>query len=479
MSEPINPVKKRTKRKKKVIPPRTKMPEQDALERSKNFEEVNSGYSIEQALIEADRCLQCPKPKCVEGCPVNIDIPGFIQLIKEKRFIDANHKIKETNALPAVCGRVCPQENQCEDICVLTKKFGSVCIGHLERFVADYERINSTACYMCEKLPPNGKKIAIVGSGPAGLTVAGDLIKLGFDVTIFEAFHKGGGVLIYGIPEFRLPKSIVQSEIEELVENGVKIKYNMVIGKILTIEELTNDFDSVFIGVGAGVPTMLKIPGIDLNGVFSANEFLTRVNLMTAYKFPEYGTPIGMGKIVAVFGGGNVAMDSARTALRLGAEKVIVYYRRSEKELPARIEEYHHAVEEGIEFHFLTTPTRFIGEDYNLNSLELLKCELGEPDASGRRRPVPISCSEFIEKIDTAIIAIGTKSNPIITKATKGLELNKWGYIVVDENKMTSIPGVFAGGDIVTGAATVISAMGAGRRAVKGIVSYLKEKDNK
>jgi glutamate synthase (NADPH/NADH) small chain len=465
----------------KVIKEKTPMREQDAKVRAHNFNEVALGYSEEDTLKEAERCLQCKKPFCVDGCPVNIDIRSFIALTKEKKYKEAIDKIKETNALPAVCGRVCPQESQCESKCTLGKVPGSqpVAIGRLERFVADWER--NTCDVKCEDLTANikknGFKAAIIGSGPAGLTVASELAKKGYDVTIFEAFHSSGGVLRYGIPEFRLPKAIVDNETEYVRRLGVKIQYNMVMGKIITIDELFQQgYHVVFIGVGAGTPTMLKIPGEDMNGVFSANEFLTRVNLMTGYKFPEYDTPIGMGKVVAVFGGGNVAMDSARTALRLGAEKVTIYYRRSEEELPARREEYHHAREEGVIFNFLVNPTKFVGENFQVKGVELQKCELGAPDNSGRRSPVPIACSEYVEKIDTAIIAIGTKSNPILTKATKGLKLTKYGYIEVDGNNMTSIPGVFAGGDIVTGSATVISAMGAGKTAVKAIEEYIKNK---
>lgn len=467
--------KKTTQRKpKKTIPPRTKIPEQDPILRSKNFNEVNLGYTEEMALEEANRCLQCPKPMCVQGCPVNVNIPGFIKLIREKQFIEANHLIKESNALPAVCGRVCPQENQCEGKCVLRKKFGSVCIGNLERFVADFERATG-ACYICEKDPPNHKKVAILGCGPSGLTVAGDLIKLGYDVSIFEAFHKGGGVLAYGIPEFRLPKEIVNFEIRELIENGVDIQYNKVIGKVLTIDDLRDmGYDAIFIGIGAGLPAFLRVPGENLKGVVSSNEYLTRTNLMKAYDFPNYKTPIMKGRNVIVIGGGNVAMDSARTALRLGAKTVTIAYRRSMEELPARVEEVHHAQQEGVIFNLLTNPTQFIGdENGNLKEIELLRMELGEPDASGRRRPIPIEGSEFRIPCDLAVIAVGSHSNPLLTSTYPAIKLNRWGNIVADENGQTSVEWIFAGGDIVTGSATVISAMGAGRKAAKAIHEYL------
>jgi glutamate synthase (NADPH/NADH) small chain len=466
-------------KKKPINKKKTPIAEQDPKVRAHNFSEVSLGYTMEQALAEAERCMQCKKPLCREGCPVNIDIKSFITLLKDKKFKEAIDKIKETNALPAVCGRVCPQETQCESKCTLGKIKDSepVSIGRMERFLADWER--NSCDIKCEdltkKIPKKGIKIAVIGAGPASLTVASEMAKNGYEVTIYEAFQSSGGVLRYGIPEFRLPKAIVDSETEYVKRLGVKIIYNMVIGKILTVEELFEmEYKAIFIGVGAGVPTMIDIPGKELIGVFSANEFLTRSNLMTAYKFPDYGTPIGTFKRVGVFGGGNVAMDSARTALRLGAEKVTVYYRRTEEEMPARREEYHHAVQEGIEFAFLTNPTKFLGENYQLKSVELQKCELGEPDKSGRRSPVPIACSEFKVDLDAAIIAVGTQANPVMTKATKGLKLTKWGYIEVDpETQMTSIPGVFAGGDIVTGSATVISAMGAGKKATQAMIKYL------
>jgi glutamate synthase (NADPH/NADH) small chain len=471
-----DPVPKKTERKKKVILPRHKIPEQDPHLRSKNFNEVNLGYTSEMAMAEASRCLQCPKPSCREGCPVNVDIPGFIKLIRENDFIGASHHIKEFNALPAVCGRVCPQESQCEGSCVLgkSKKYKPVAIGNLERFVADAERA-TRACYICEKEPDTGKKVAIIGCGPAGLTVAGDLIKKGHDVTIFEAFHKGGGVLAYGIPEFRLPKEIVNWEIRELVENGVKIKYNTVVGKLITIQELKDQgFNVIFIGIGAGLPIFMRIPGENLKGVVSANEYLTRSNLMKAFDFPNYKTPPLRGKNVVVVGGGNVAMDSARTALRSEAETVTIVYRRAMEQLPARVEEVHHAQEEGVIFNLLTNPVRFIGDKKgNLVEAEVIRMELGEPDASGRARPVPVEGSEFKIPCDLAIISIGNNSNPLLTATMPDLELNRWGNIIVDENGATNLPGIYSGGDIVTGGATVISAMGAGRRAAKAMHEYL------
>ena len=424
--------------------PRQKMREQAPSERIKNFIEVPLGLTEEMAVLEAERCVQCPKPLCVEGCPVNVDIPGFIKLIKERKFHEAIAYIKDYNILPAICGRVCPQETQCEAECIMGKRWEPVAIGYLERFIADWERQNKLKeCPDCEA--PNNIKVAVVGSGPAGLTCAADLAKYGFDVTIFEALHKGGGVLVYGIPEFRLPKEIVADEIETLKMLGVKVQYNFIIGKILTIEDLREmGFKAIFIGVGAGLPIFLDIPGINLNNVVSANEFLTRANLMKAYKFPDYDTPINIGKVVTVIGGGNVAMDSARIALRLGAEKVIIVYRRSEAEMPARREEYHHGKEEGIEFRFLTNPIKLIGDDAgNVKEMEVLKMELGEPDESGRRRPIPINNSEFIIETDTVIMAIGARANPILTKAIPELKLNKWGYIETDDNGKTNIDDIY------------------------------------
>jgi glutamate synthase (NADPH/NADH) small chain len=465
------------KEKKEKIP-RQSMPEQDPKKRSKNFDEVPYGYTPERAQREAQRCLQCKKPKCIEGCPVGVKIPEFINLITQGDFIDAAKKLKEDNSLPAVCGRVCPQESQCEALCILGKKDEPVAVGRLERFAADYERAQGVV-ELPEIPPSTGKRVAVVGSGPAGLTLAGDLIKYGHQVTIFEALHKPGGVLVYGIPEFRLPKAIVEAEVDYLKRLGVEIKYNYVIGKILTVDELFEmGYDAVFLGVGAGLPVFMNIPGENLCGIYSANEYLTRSNLMKAYLFPEYDTPIARGKNVAVIGGGNVAMDSARTALRLGADSVHIVYRRSKTELPARAEEVHHAEEEGVQFKFLTAPIRYIGNtDGWVVGMECIQMELGEPDASGRRRPVPIEGSNFTLDVDLAVIAIGTGANPIITTTIPNLELNKWGYIIADpETGKTSCEGIYAGGDIVTGSATVILAMGAGRNSSRAIHEYLMNK---
>lgn len=454
----------------KIIKKKTPIPEQFPEVRAKNFNEVALGYREEDALTEAGRCLDCKDRPCVEGCPVEIDIPEFINLIKEKDYLGAVHKIKEKNALPAICGRVCPQEVQCEKFCTLGKKFEPVGIGRLERFVADYEAAHGEID-IPKIAPPTGKKVAIIGSGPAGLTAAADLARLGHKVTIFEALHKAGGVLVYGIPEFRLPKAIVQREVDFIKSLGVELNLSMVIGRTLTIDDLfSQGYDTVFVGVGAGLPYFMNIPGENLNGVYSANEYLTRVNLMKAYLFPEYDTPIKVGRKVAVVGGGNVAMDSARTALRLGAEHVYIVYRRSQVEMPARVEEVHHAEEEGIDFKILTNPTRIIEDGGWVKEMECIKMELGEPDASGRRRPVPIKGSEFRVEVDTVVMAIGNGANPLITSTTPGMETNKWGYIVADsETGQTTKKGVYAGGDIVTGAATVISAMGAGKRAARAI----------
>ncbi|HVN71731.1 MAG TPA: NADPH-dependent glutamate synthase [Desulfomonilia bacterium] len=458
--------------------PRQPMPEQDAKVRARNFDEVPLGYTPDLAKTEALRCIQCKNPSCIEGCPVQVDIPGFISLVMEGDFIGAAKKIKSTNALPAVCGRVCPQEVQCESKCVRGKKGDPVAIGRLERFVADYERAAGEVSIPA-KAAPTGKKVAVVGSGPSGLTVAGDLIQLGHDVTIFEALHKAGGVLVYGIPEFRLPKAIVAAEVDYLQRLGVKIETSSVIGKVSTVDELfAEGYDAIYLGTGAGLPTFMNIPGENLNGVYSANEYLTRSNLMKAYKFPEYDTPIVKGKNVAVVGGGNVAMDSARTAMRLGADHVYLVYRRSRDEMPARIEEVHHAEQEGIELHLLTNPIRYIGNDKGwVVGVECLKMELGEPDESGRRRPVPMKGSEFVMDIDTAVVAIGAGANPLVQSTTPGLKTNKWNYIIADEETgQTSREGVFAGGDIVTGAATVILAMGAGRNAATAMHKYLMSK---
>ncbi|RKY14633.1 MAG: glutamate synthase (NADPH), homotetrameric [Planctomycetota bacterium] len=456
------------------VEPRVPMREQPPKERIKNFNEVPFGYSVEEAQREAARCLQCKNPKCVEGCPVEVNIPAFIKLIREGDFRGAIRKIKETNLLPAICGRVCPQETQCEAHCVLGKKHEPVAIGRLERFVADWEREHGVEMPQCA--PPTGKKIAVVGSGPAGLTVASDMAKLGYEVTVFEALHAPGGVLIYGIPEFRLPKAIVRAEVEGLQKMGVKFVYDYPIGRVETIDDLLTRFDAVFIGVGAGAPMFMNIPGENLMGIYSANEYLTRSNLMRAYDFPETDTPIVRGKKVAVIGGGNVAMDSARTALRLGAESVTVVYRRTRKEMPARAEEVHHAEEEGVQFSFLTNPVAYHGDEKGwVREMECIKMRLGEPDASGRPRPIPIEGSNFRIPVDLVIVAIGTRANPVIQQTTPGLEVNRRGYIKVlsEETMATTKRGVFAGGDIVTGAATVISAMGAGRRAARAMHAWL------
>ena len=459
--------------------PRQVMPEQDSYKRRSNFNEVNLGFTEELAKMEAMRCIQCPKPTCVEGCPVGVKIGDFIALVADGDYLGAASKLKEDNLLPAICGRVCPQEEQCEVKCVTGKKGEPVAIGRLERFVADYER-ETVGIRQPELKPKTGKRVAIVGSGPAGLSCAGDLIQKGHDVTVFEALHDLGGVLIYGIPEFRLPKSIVKAEIDSLKALGVEFKTNSVIG--FTVDELlANGYDSIFIAVGAGLPYFLNIPGENLNGVYSSNEFLTRVNLMKAYRFPEYDTPVFncKNKNVAVFGGGNTAMDAVRTSKRLGAKNAYIIYRRSDVEMPAREEEIHHAKEEGIDFIFLSNPVRFIGDkDGWLKSVSLQRMELGEPDASGRRRPVPIPGSEYDIPIDMAVIAIGNGSNPIIQKTTPDMNYNKWGNIIADEETMkTSKRGVFAGGDIVTGGATVILAMGAGRKAAAAINRFLSGED--
>jgi len=457
---------------------RQAMPEQDGTLRRNNFNEVNLGFTEELAKLEAQRCIQCPKPTCVEGCPVGVKIGDFISLVSEGKYVEAAAKIKEDNMLPAICGRVCPQEEQCEVKCVVGKKNEPVAIGRLERFVADYER-EKVGLSKPELKPKTGHKVAIIGSGPAGLSCAADLIQMGHDVTVFEALHELGGVLIYGIPEFRLPKEIVKVEINALKELGVEFQTNAVIGFTDTLDELLqNGYNAAFIAVGAGLPYFLNIEGENLNGVYSSNEFLTRVNLMKAYKFPEFDTPVFncKDKNVAVFGGGNTAMDAVRTSKRLGAKNAYIIYRRSEVEMPARKEEVHHAKQEGIEFKFLSNPLIFNGDkDGWLKSVKLQKMELGEPDASGRRRPVPIPGSEYTLDIDMSVIAIGNGSNPIIQKTTPDLQFNKWGNIIVDEETMkTSKEGVFAGGDIVTGGATVILAMGAGRKAAKAINEYLQ-----
>ncbi len=460
---------------KKKSTPRAEMPEQAPEVRRRNFEEVPLGYTKEMAMQEASRCLQCKKPACVEGCPVSVDIPGFIKLIKEGDFTGSIRNLWTKNALPAVCGRVCPQEIQCEGVCILAKKGDPVAIGNLERFAADYERAHGTGA-LPPKSEPTGKKVAVVGSGPSSLTVAGDLIVKGHAVTVLEAFHKPGGVLIYGIPEFRLPKEIVAQEINFLERQGAEVQCNAVVGRTVSIDELFEEgYDAVYLGVGAGLPRFLNVPGENLIGILSANEYLTRANLMKAYLFPKVDTPIPRGKNVVVLGAGNVAMDAARTAMRLGADSVKIVYRRSREEMPARTAEIHHAEEEGIELFLLTAPTRFTGNDKGrLTGMECLQMELGEPDDSGRRRPVPKEGSEFQMDCDLAIIAVGSGANPLLTQSTPDLKLNQWGYIMADpETGKTSKKGVWAGGDIVTGAATVILAMGAGRKAADSMHDYL------
>ena len=450
------------------------IPEQDPQTRNKNFAEVAIGYTPAMAMEEATRCLQCKHKPCVAGCPVKVRIPEFIEKVAAGDFEAAYDIITSTNAMPAICGRVCPQESQCEQLCVRAIKGESVGIGRLERFVADWYMANRHP--KAETAPAKHRKVAVVGSGPAGLTCASDLAKLGYDVTIFEAFHVPGGVLMYGIPEFRLPKTLVQAEIDNLRQLGVKIETNMVIGKILTLDELHEDgFEAIFIGTGAGLPSFMKIPGENFNGVYSANEFLTRINLMKAYKFPDWDTPIHVGRRCAVIGGGNVAMDAARSAKRLGAEEVYIVYRRSEHELPARLEEVHHAKEEGIIFKLLTNPVEILGDDKGwVTGMACVEMELGEPDSSGRRRPVEKKDSRFVLPMDTVIVAIGQTPNPLIKMTTPGLETQTWGGIVVDDQTMaTSKTGVYAGGDAVTGAATVILAMGAGKTAAEAIDTYL------
>jgi glutamate synthase (NADPH/NADH) small chain len=461
--------------KKKIIPAKMPMPEQPAAERIYNFDEVPYGYTPEQAVAEAERCLQCKRAGCVEGCPVCIDIPRFLALVAEGDFRGAIDLVKENNALPAVTGRVCPQEEQCEASCALSKRFEPVAIGRLERFVADWEAAQGPP--RIPKLPPpTGKRVAVVGSGPAGLTAAADLVKEGHQVTMFEALHEAGGVLVYGIPEFRLPKAIVRREVDYICALGVKLVKDFVVGTTATVDELLEVYDAVFLGTGAGLPWFLNIPGENLNGVYSANEYLTRANLMKAYRFPEYDTPIVRGRRVATIGGGNVAMDSARSALRLGAKESLIVYRRSREEMPCREEEIHHAIEEGVQLNLLLTPVAFhSGGNGWVKEMECLRNELGEPDASGRRRPVPISGSNFRISTDVVVIAIGQSPNPMIPNTTPGLETGRRGNIVVDEETMkTSKRGVFAGGDVATGGATVILAMGQAKIAARAMSEFLE-----
>ena len=460
----------------KVIPKRVEMPRQKPEERIHNFNEVALGFDMELARAEAERCLQCKKPTCIEGCPVRINIPGFILKVREGDLPGAVEILKSANNLPAICGRVCPQETQCEAVCALAKKYEPVAIGRLERFVGDWDLARGAV--IPELPPPTGKRVAVIGAGPAGLTCAADLARKGHSVTIFEALHAPGGVLMYGIPAFRLPKEVVQAEIEYVKKLGVEIKLNSVIGKLFTIDELLEEqgYDAVFIGTGAGLPRFLGIPGENLNGIYSANEFLTRTNLMKAYKFPEYDTPIKVKSKVAVIGAGNVAMDSARCALRLGAKEVKIVYRRSRKEMPARAEEIHHAEEEGVIFELLTNPIQFYGDDKGwVKGMRCVRMRLGEPDKSGRPRPIPIEGSEFDMEVDTVIVAIGARPRPLIFEGATGLERTKWGTVVADEETgRTTKERVWAGGDIVTGEATVISAMGAGKRAAADIDRFLR-----
>jgi glutamate synthase (NADPH) small chain len=454
---------------------RIPMSEQPPDVRIHNFDEVPLGYTVAEAQAEAARCLACKKPKCAAGCPVHVDIPAFVGRIAEGQFVEAAWKLKEANCLPAICGRVCPQESQCEALCIVGKRGEPVAIGRLERFAADYERERG-AMALPAKVQPTGRRVAIIGSGPAGLAAAGDLVRRGHSVTLFEAFHRPGGVLIYGIPEFRLPKAIVEAEVDYLRRLGVRIELNQVIGKTITVDELLGEegYHAVFIGVGAGLPQVMHIPGENLGGVYLANEYLTRVNLMRAYAFPRYDTPVVRGRKVCVVGGGNVAMDAARTARRLGASEVHVLYRRSREEMPARAEEVHHAEQEGIDFQMLCTPLEYLGDDRGM--VQQVRCQrmaLGEPDESGRRRPVAIAGEEFTVDADMAIIAIGSGANPLLARHTQGMDLSGRGYVVANQRGRTTRRAIWAGGDIVTGSATVILAMGAGKAAAMDIDHYL------
>jgi glutamate synthase (NADPH/NADH) small chain len=465
-----NKPKKKKRTIKTIAKVKTPIPEQDPRERVTNFNEVALGYSEEMAIAEAQRCIMCKKPTCIAGCPVEIDIPGFIEAIGEKQYRKAYDIMKQDNILPAICGRVCPQETQCEEVCVVSHKLEPVGIGRLERWIGDVA-VREGWNRETENITRNGHKAAMVGSGPASITCAVDLARAGCEVTIFEALHTAGGVLKYGIPEFRLPKALIDKELETLDHLGVKVVTNAIIGRLYTIPQLMTEmgFETVFVAVGAGYPNFMGIEGEGINGIFSANEYLTRVNLMAGYEHPVADTPVGMGKNIAVIGSGNTAMDACRVSLRMGADNVYCVYRRTRKESPARAEEIEHAIEEGVQFNWLTTPVRILDDGNGwVKAMECLRMELGEPDSSGRRRPIPVEGTEFLFEVDTVVYAIGTSANPIIAQTTPGLEVNKWGYIKVDENQMTSLPGVFAGGDIVTGGATVILAMGAGRVAARG-----------
>ncbi len=453
--------------------PRQHVSEQDATARAANFTEVSLGFSEQVALLEAERCLQCKDPKCVKGCPVGVNIPHFLDLLTQGKVAEAAQSLMCDNTLPAVTGRVCPQETQCEAECIRGNKGEPVAIGYLERYVADWARTHRDQL-PAHKAASSGKRVAIVGSGPSGLTAAGELVRCGHDVTIYEALHKPGGVLVYGIPEFRLPKKIVEQEVERLQEMGVKIECNIIVGRTYTLPELREQFDAIYIANGAGLPVFMNVPGENFKGVYSANEYLTRVNLMAAYQFPQANTPVLQGKRVAVVGGGNVAMDAVRTAKRLGAQEAMIVYRRTKKELPARAEEVHHAEQEGIRFHYLTAPTEVVGNDKRwVTGLKCIRMELGKPDESGRAKPVPVAGSEFVLECDVVVVAIGTRANPLLTATCPDLKLNKWGNVLVDDAGMTSIPGVFAGGDIVRGAATVILAMGDGKKSAHSIHAYL------
>jgi glutamate synthase (NADPH/NADH) small chain len=462
----------------KIQPKRQEMPLLEAAIRVNRFDEVSLGYTQEMAIAEAERCLKCKNPTCQSGCPVHVPIRDFVSLIAEGRMEDAARRIKEVNRLPAICGRVCPQEEQCESQCVMGKRFDSVSIGRLERFIADWERNHGMV--ETEAPPLRAEKVAVIGAGPSGLTCAGDLAALGYQVTVFEALHAAGGVLMYGIPEFRLPKDIVQAEVKQLEAMGVEFRFNVLIGRTLTIDQLMDEhgYSAVFIGTGAGLPKFMGIPGENLSGVYSSNEFLTRVNLMRAYEFPNFDTPLKVGERVAVIGAGNTAMDSVRTSLRVGAKQAMIVYRRTEHEMTARKEEYEHAVEEGVEFNFLTNPIEVVGNaDGWVTGLKCVRMELGEPDESGRRKPVTVPGSEYVIPCDTVIMALGTTPNPILLRTTPGLQTNRHGCVVADENGATTRPGVFAGGDVVTGAATVILAMGAGQKAAKAIHEYLRSRE--